>query len=496
MIKHQDYTRTIPENFVSLAEAVDIDGSSFTPSGVPINSVRANYVMCTDVAISGSLTSPNVPLQFQYQPKFDLSTSEPSGGIVLRDEYGDIVDSTQYKIQFGNSILHPDGDPARYAAGITWSDHAQAGVLHRSRILLSADLGNGDRVLKAEYPAYRLNRTVYHSEYVNPTPLYLAQYDYHVTNVGSIQVANDLSGATKLYIQRHPDRNVRVLPARGGETDAWYPKVRIGYFGTGGTEHIQGYRIFQVPNNELGASGALLADVTEYQVPNSMSIVPHATRHSSAIRIDANTLQVPDAPLVIDVSGVNNVDENDGYPWYKPRDIDVTGSGMYTHEGVDGPSGISIFVGGNFVPQTDIEDWHRDSGLIKLRRAIPHNADIKVTHRYYPIDATIKSCDMNPGAGHDIWPSGGIRVALSDQGVLGWHPVVDDPSGLYSSGSTFYTANGFYRSSVDASGAKTLGDYTLVPFTPADLQIHEIRRFGGGLQDKRVIKHKESESFL
>ena len=494
MIKSQDYTRTMPENFISKAESVDIVGSTFTPSGVPVNNVTQNYVMCTDVSISGFLTAPNIPLQFQYQTKFDLSTTEPSGALVVKDEYGEVIDSTQYKIQFGDSILHPDGDPARYASSITWSDNAQAGALHRPRILLSPELGNGDRILKVEYRAYRYDRPIYHSEYINPTPLYLAGYDYHISQAGVIEIANDLAGATTLYVQRHPDRNVRVIPPTGDETDTWFPKVRIGYFGTAGITDPQAYRIFEVTNTEPGTSGALLSAVTEYQVPNSVSISPHALRHSPANRIDANTLQVLDAPLVIDVSGVT-VDENDGYPWYTPKDMNISGSGLLTHAGVSGPSGLAIFIGNDYVPLGQVEDWHRDSGLIKLNRSIPHNADIRVSHRYYPIDVKLRSCDMNPATGYDVWPSGGIRIALTDERTLGWHPVADDPSGVYAVGTNMWSAQ-HPRVSISASGAKSLGDYTMKPFTPADVEIHDIRRFGGGLQDKRIDKFKENENFI
>jgi hypothetical protein len=493
MVTFQDYTKTMPENYVSKAEAVLSVGGVFTPSGIPIGNVPSNFLMVTDIEISGSLTSPNVPMQFQYQPKFDLSTTEPSGAVVLRDERGDVIDPTQYKLQFGNSILNPDGDPARYAAGITWSDNAQSGALNRTRILLSPELGNGDRILKAEYPAYRLDKTVYHSEYVNPVPLYVGNYDYHVSDTGTIEVSNDLAGAGTLYIQRHPDRNVRVLQPQGNETDAWFPKIRIGYFGVGGTAHIQGYQTFQVPNTEPGASGGGLAAVTEYEIPNSIGISPHSVHHSPAVRIDRYTLQVNDTPLLIDVSGVT-VDENDGYPWYKPYDMNVAGSGVNTHVGSSGPSGVAIFVAGNYVQLGDIEDWHRDSGLIKLKKSIPHNADIRVSHRYYPIDVKLRSCDMNPGVGYDVWPSGAIRIALTPSG-LGWHPLADFPSGVYNPGAEMWSAQ-HPRTLIDASGAKVLGDYTLNPFTPADIEIHDVRRSGGGLQDKRLNKYPENEHFV
>jgi hypothetical protein len=494
MIKFQDYTRTMPENYISKAEVVDVNGGTFTPSGIPINNVAANHVMVTDISISGSLTTPFTPMQFQYQPKYDVATTEPSGAIVLRDEHGSIIESTQYKLQFGNSILHPDGDPARYAAAITWSDYAPTtGSNYRTRLLLSPELGNGDRVLKVEYPAYKLDDVVYQSEYVNPTPLYLAGYDYHVSDSGFVEVTNGLAGASRVYVQRHPDRDVRLFQPNGTETDAWYPKVRIGWFPSTGIDHIQGYRVFQVPNTEPPASGTIATNITEYQVPNSYTIVPHAVRHSPGTRIDNNTLQVLDAPLIVDVSGVT-VDENDGYPWYKPYDMNISGSGLYTHTGVNGPSGLAIFVGGEYVPTDQISDWHRDSGLIKLDRSIPHNAGIRVSHRFYPIDVKIRSCDMNPGVGYDIWPSGAVRIALTASG-LGWHPIADDPSGVYAVGSTMWGVEE-PRVLIQASGAKVLGDYTLNPFTPSDINIHDVRRIGGGLQPKRVPKYKENENFV
>jgi hypothetical protein len=52
------------------------------------------------------------------------------------------------------------------------------------------------------------------------------------------------------------------------------------------------------------------------------------------------------------------------------------------------------------------------------------------------------------------------------------------------------------RIPMDASGAKPIGDYTLNPFTPADIDIYDIRRPGGGLQDKRIVKYKENDNFL
>lgn len=489
-----DWTVGIPENATTYNTAalqpVETDvANEFNVSGTYLSLAPSGQVLLTDQFISGMVGVPDIPLTFRYEPRFDVAANDPQGALIVRTAAGERVDPRTYRVELGDQPLDPSGYEGQYSPRLVWNQQP-SGLVHRTRLLLGSDVAEPGTVLTVEYPAWRFGSIQHQREFVNPASLYVEGVDWERDEGGRVITMRRLAGAQQIAAQRHPRARVWANPVTGHAWGAWSPRIHLGHFARStDLTDPSGSSLYHVPNTEPALENTTIED----GLIEGRSVTVQKVRHEEALRVDDHTIQVQRTPLAVDVSGVAFDDtmpsamdrvENLGYPWYVPLSLDDSGSGIPVQLG-GSPSGITVYVGETPVPQDEIVDWHKWSGLIRLSRTIGPTQPVHVSYRHEIQDVEVRSLDFNPRLDNPVWASGAIRVVLTPDN-LAWHHTAQYPSGLYTEMSDMGWSVADPPVLVPLLSGVVLSEYHLQGYRPADVEIIDIRRPGGGLLTTRL----------
>jgi hypothetical protein len=459
-------------------------------------------------------TMPDVPtiiLGYEYQLKYDhYDAGNPSGSINICYDNGEPIKDVKYTLEFSTSHLYEDfATKPVYNTTLTWGAKP-SDTEYRVRLLLPEDIlfnntticVSYNKVIKRTGAVIDPSRDVSYgwTEIINAKKLYQYTTDY-TFNSSTITLAGGgkLAGKTP-WVRRSKLANIRVMYPSASDRNGWFLKVWAGAF-TNGTNN---YHIHEATPNLATSAQASMVELNDTGNPISYhhnDITSNLYRCGCAVYDSCSapntfTIVTNEKPLHIWTAG---------YPNYIPYEAyDAIYNNITYNENTS--HGISIFLNGNKMSNSNIKDWDEWNGVIRFKNPIDMGADIRATYVYEQRCYTLQVPDMCPQVHHTgvSNATGEIHIQVIHYGIplndsvviallpgtvddenLVWYYRSTNPSELYNDSKVGYSAVMAATSPTVTlvTNTLTLAEVSVKSITPASYTtIYDSRSRGGGLQ--------------
>ena len=452
----------------------------------------------------------DVAYYYEYELRYDVwaDASGEAPSLSIRNDKGQLLSSIHYVIEYHDTPRAEEYDDgsglvtARYtkydidSPDTTWVTKWGETIrpsdeqVYRIRLLLPEWMAASNhtwyvhytRQVSRDVSGTPVTYTENASEIINPRQLYT--YGKHFKHNGTdythivfpmVYEADSTRGVSGERSYKIQDRFPIIDIPRYTKYQAWHPRVLRGVANINGT-------YFRV-NNTYDDS------FTEGEYHGRISL-------EQAFPLSAQALQVQHAPLV-----VTREEEGDttGYPTYEilaMQDDRPEGPSCTSGEG-----SLTIYVNGQQIANSLIEDVDEWNGIIYFKRPILQNGDtIQVSYKYRQDYVYLYSLDLNPFTGHRHQGMPENTTVFDNSVTIYLNPLNSDPDERdsllwkWDGESTYYDVMETVSPSTGTldSGAIPLGMLSVKEILPEDLRIHDIRRGGGGLQEG--LTHEQMRS--